>query len=112
MAARRSIKSSAGAVRTLAACNETPRNALIAHVKQRGATVMPRDHPHRGASYRILPRDGNAYGVEVMIPEMAPTTVSGFPTLADAERWIARHKEIVAAGRPVRSTFRTLQRRS
>ena len=73
---------------------------------------MTRDHPHRGASYRILPRDGDAFGVEVMIPEMAPATVSGFPTLADAERWIARHKEIVAAGRPVRSTFRTLQRRS
>jgi hypothetical protein len=73
---------------------------------------MPQDHPHRGAAYRILPRQGEAFGVEVAIPDMAPTTVSGFPTLADAERWIARHKEIVAAGRPVRSTFRTLQRRS
>ena len=73
---------------------------------------MTRDHPHQGASYRILPRNGEAFGVEVTIPEMAPTTVSGFPTLDAAERWIARHKEIVAAGRPVRSTFRTLQRRS
>ena len=73
---------------------------------------MQRDHPHQGASYRILPRQGEAFGVEVTIPDMAPTTVSGFPTLADAERWIARHKEIVSAGRPVRSTFRTLQRRS
>jgi hypothetical protein len=73
---------------------------------------MPREHPHQGASYRIVPRNGEGFGVEVTIPEMAPTTVSGFPTLADAERWIARHKEIVAAGRPVRSTFRTLQRRT
>ena len=72
---------------------------------------MPQDHPHQGASYRILPRQGEAFGVEVTIPDMSPTTVSGFPTLGDAERWIARHKEIVAAGRPVRSTFRTLQRR-
>src|SRR5262252_6822255 len=101
MAARGSTDSWAGAGRAVAECNKTPRNALIDHVKQRGPAIMSRDHPHRGASYRILPRDGEAFGVEVMIPEMAPTKVSGFPTLADAERWIARHKEIVAAGRPV-----------
>jgi hypothetical protein len=78
----------------------------------RSVAAMPRDHPHQGASYRIVPRNDEAFGVEVTIPDMAPATVTGFATLADAERWIAKHKEAVAAGRPSRNTFRTLQRRS
>ena len=73
---------------------------------------MPREHPHHGASYRTLPLGEGAFGVEVTIPGMAPATVTGFGTVADAERWIAKHKEAVAAGRPTRSTFRTQQKRS
>ena len=72
---------------------------------------MPRDHPHLGAAYRIVPRDGGAFSVEVAIPDMAPTLVSGFATLAAAEGWIERHKETVAAGRPARGTFRMPRRR-
>ncbi len=73
---------------------------------------MQRDHPHLGASYKIIPQKDEAFGVEVTIPEMATTTVTGFATAADAERWIARHKEAVAAGRPSRGTFRSMQKRS
>jgi hypothetical protein len=60
----------------------------------------------------VVPQNDEAFGVEVTIPDMSPTTVTGFATLADAERWIARHKAAVAAGWPARNTFRTLQRRS
>src|SRR5260221_3948038 len=78
----------------------------------RSDTAMQRDHPHLGASYKIIPQKDEAFGVEVTIPEMATTTVTGFATAADAERWIARHKEAVAAGRPSRGTFRSMQKRS
>jgi len=70
---------------------------------------MQQDHPHVGASYRIVPKD-DAFGVEVTIPGMASTTVTGFATMADAERWIAKHKESVSAGRPRRPSFKTTKR--
>ena len=73
---------------------------------------MQKDHPHLGASYRIIPQADEAFGVEVTIPDMAPTMVTGFATAADAERWVAKHQSSVAAGRPVRSTFRTMQKRA
>jgi hypothetical protein len=59
-------------------------------------------HPHSGATYRLLPQMGNSYGVEVTIPGMSPVTVTGFASQDAAERWIAKHKEKVAAGKPVR----------
>ena len=45
-------------------------------------------------------------------PEAFQDLQAAYETLADAERWIARHKAAVAAGWPARNTFRTLQRRS
>jgi hypothetical protein len=54
-----------------------------------------RTHPHAEATYRVLPLSGGAFGVEVSIPDRAPTTVSSFPTEADAEAWIVRTKERV-----------------
>ena len=64
-------------------------------------------HPHLGATYSLIAQPGSdAFTVEVLIPDMSPTTVTGFVTKADAERWIAEHQAKVAAGRPVRRTFR------
>ena len=66
---------------------------------------MTQPHPHLGAAYRLT-QSGDAFAVEVSVPGMAPTTISGCATMASAERWIAEHREAVAAGRPVRPLFR------
>jgi len=62
-----------------------------------------RTHPHAEATYRVVPISGGAFGVEVSIPDRAPTTVSSFADEAAAEAWITRTKERVvtegAAGR-------------
>ena len=55
-----------------------------------------RRHPHSGASYRILRQKDATFGVEVTIPDAYPTTVMSFVDEAEAERWNARHKEVVA----------------
>jgi hypothetical protein len=59
---------------------------------------MERKHPHADATYRVLQQDDLTFGVEVKIPDTNPTTVTSFASKADAERWIARHKEGVAKG--------------
>jgi hypothetical protein len=59
-------------------------------------------HPHAGATYRLMRAPGEAFAVEVVIPGMNPTLVTGFGAEAEAERWIERHKEAVAAGPPSR----------
>lgn len=58
---------------------------------------MAKTHPHAEATYRVVSLTGGAFGVEVVIPETNPTTVSKFATEADAEEWIARHKSRVQA---------------
>ena len=67
---------------------------------------MAKQHPHANASYRILARNDQSYGVEVVIPDQQPAMVSGLATRSDAEAWIDRHKQTVfrapAAGRPLR----------
>jgi hypothetical protein len=66
---------------------------------------MERKHPHSGASYTIVQQKDMSFGVEVRIPETHPTTVTSFATEADAERWIASHKEGVAKGTSLRRRF-------
>jgi hypothetical protein len=56
---------------------------------------MPKTHPHAEAIYRVIPLDDGSFGVEVSIPENYPTTVKPFGTEADAEAWIAGHRERV-----------------
>jgi hypothetical protein len=56
---------------------------------------MPKIHPHAEATYRVIPLKGGSFGVEVSIPENYPTTVSAFGTQADAEAWIAEHRQRV-----------------
>ena len=57
---------------------------------------MERTHPYASATYRVVRQSGGAFGVEVMIPETQPTTVTSFATAEDAEAWIVGHKERVA----------------
>lgn len=56
---------------------------------------MEQKHPHAEAVYRVISLPDNTFGVEVVIPDTEPTTVTSFATAADAEAWIARHKERV-----------------
>jgi hypothetical protein len=56
-----------------------------------------RTHPHAEASYRVVPLSSGTFGIEVKIPDTAPTTVSSFATEADAEAWIERARQRVAA---------------
>ena len=63
-------------------------------------------HAHLGATYRLIPGAGiDAFVVEVAVPGMAVTTITGF-TRAGAERWVAKHREAVAVGRELRPSFR------
>jgi hypothetical protein len=63
--------------------------------------MAAKSHPHEGAVYQILELSDGTFGVEVTIPGLTPTKVSGLPDRASAEAWIARHRAKVAAG-PVR----------
>jgi len=67
---------------------------------------MARTHPHAEASYRVISLPGGAFGVEVSIPDSSPTTVSPFATEADAEGWIAKHKDRVEAQSAATGWFR------
>jgi hypothetical protein len=67
---------------------------------------MARTHPHAEASYRVVPLTGGSFGVEVTIPDTHPTTVSSFPTEAEAEAWIAKHKSRVEADSSATGWFR------
>jgi len=57
-------------------------------------------HPQAEASYRVVPINGDAYGVEVSSPEAEPALVSRFATPADADAWITRQKARVLESRP------------
>ena len=67
---------------------------------------MDDKHPHDGATYTILRNDDGTFGVEVKIPGANPITISGLEGEAGAEKWIARHKETVAKGKPRRAFTR------
>ena len=60
---------------------------------------MVKPHPHAGATYEIISRQDGAFEVEVSLPRAkTPVTITGLSTSVDAERWIARHQEAIAAG--------------
>jgi len=54
-----------------------------------------RTHPHAEATYRVVTLAGGAFGIEVKIPDTAPTTISSFDSEAAAEAWIVRAKQRV-----------------
>jgi hypothetical protein len=62
---------------------------------------MVQPHPHAGATHKIIAREDGAFEVEVSLPMgAAPVTITGLSTRAEAEGWIARHREAIAAGAP------------
>ena len=67
---------------------------------------MPKTHPHEEATYRVIPFDNGGFAVEVSIPDSHPTKVSPFATEADAEGWIAKHKDRVEAQSAATGWFR------
>jgi hypothetical protein len=56
-------------------------------------------------TYRIVPLNDTAFGVEVTVPDVNPTMVTSFASEALAEKWIAGHKERLLAP-PARGRFR------
>jgi hypothetical protein len=59
---------------------------------------MAQIHPHADATYRIVPLNDRAYGVEVAIPDSSPTMVTSFATEQDAQKWIAEHRRHAESG--------------
>lgn len=59
---------------------------------------MEKRHPHADATYRVVPHAETAFGVEIAIPEMLPTTVTSFASAAAAEAWIEGHKQRAQGG--------------
>ena len=59
---------------------------------------MAKQHPHFGASYTIAERPDGAFGVEVLIPDAALVTVTGFSTRERAGAWVADHQRQIATG--------------
>ena len=53
------------------------------------------EHPHAEATYRTVPLEDGAFGVEITIPGTYPTTMSSFGTEAKAWGWVAEHKSFV-----------------
>jgi len=65
-----------------------------------------RTHPYAEAVYKIVDLPSGVFGVEVKIPDSAPTTVSSFATEAAAQAWIDRNKQRVIEQNERRSPFR------
>ncbi len=58
------------------------------------------------AEFRIFQRNENDFAIEVEIPEVSPTTVTGFDTMQAAALWIERFKERVLVSETRRPLFR------
>jgi hypothetical protein len=52
--------------------------------------------PPGDATYKTVQQKDMTFGVEVTISGGLPTTVAGFASEAEAERWITKYKEGVA----------------
>jgi hypothetical protein len=61
---------------------------------------MAKEHPHAGASYRVLLQENSTYGVEVLVPGAFPALVTSFATEEIAEAWITDHKRQVTENAP------------
>jgi hypothetical protein len=58
--------------------------------------------PHGDATYKTVQQTDMTFGVEVTISDGLPTTVAGFASEAQAERWIAKYKEGIALAESLR----------
>jgi hypothetical protein len=63
---------------------------------------MSKEHPHAGATYRVVPQKDLTFGVEVNVPGSSPALVTSFATEETAEAWIANYKRRVAENVPNR----------
>jgi hypothetical protein len=61
---------------------------------------MAKEHPHTGASYRVVAQENSTYGVEVIVPGTSPALVTSFATEDIAEAWITDHKRRVLENAP------------
>jgi hypothetical protein len=61
---------------------------------------MAKEHPHAGATYRVVPQNDFSFGVEVNVPGSSPAMVTSFATAQIAESWIADYRRRVAEHRP------------
>jgi hypothetical protein len=61
---------------------------------------MAKEHPHAGATYRVVSQKDLTFGVEVNVPGSFPTMVTSFATEQTAEAWIADYKRRVAENVP------------
>ena len=57
------------------------------------------------ATFRIFRRDDKDFAIEVEIPEVPPTIVSGFDTMQAAEFWIDAFRTRVAASDARRPSY-------
>jgi hypothetical protein len=64
-----------------------------------------REHPHLGATYKVIRMKDKSYGLEVIVPDAFAATITGLATKEDAKRWIERHKSEIARGAPQRLKF-------
>jgi hypothetical protein len=63
---------------------------------------MAREHPHTGASCRVVIQENSTFGVEVVVPAAFPALVTSFASEENAEARITDHKRRVAENVPRR----------
>jgi hypothetical protein len=68
--------------------------------------AMDRQHPHFGASYKIVRQTDNSFAVEVTFPIAPPVNMTGFASEQTAAAWVADHEREVATGMVARAKFR------
>ena len=63
---------------------------------------MAKEHPHAGATFRVVPQEDLTFGVEVQVPGSFPAMVTSFATEQTAEAWITDYKRRVTENVPYR----------
>lgn len=69
---------------------------------------MAKEHPHAGATCRVVPQEDLTFGVEVSVPGSFPAMVRSFATEQLAEAWIANYNRRITEKVP----HRFMRRRS
>jgi hypothetical protein len=63
---------------------------------------MAKEHPHAGATFRVVPQKDLSFGVEVKVPGSFPAMVTSLATEQAAEAWITDYKRRVTENVPHR----------
>jgi hypothetical protein len=64
---------------------------------------MQKQHPHLGATYKVISLPEGSFVVEVTLPEAPQVNVTGFTTQDAADAWIAQHEQQIATGTVMRA---------